>query len=85
MTMDKDPNKISNKVYQYKNGIFDIASVWKVYFGVIGIRNKYSFKGNRKDLFQFDWEIMSWDIVNSYNIINIVIYGKGDMTIWIRL
>jgi len=27
MTMDKDPNKISNKVYQYKNGIFDIASV----------------------------------------------------------
>jgi uncharacterized protein YtpQ (UPF0354 family) len=25
--IDKDPNRISDKVYQYKNGIFDIASV----------------------------------------------------------
>jgi len=27
MTIDTDPNRISDKVYQYKNGIFDIASV----------------------------------------------------------
>ena len=25
--IDKDPNKVSDKVYQYKNGVFDIASV----------------------------------------------------------
>ncbi len=27
MAIDTDTNKISDKVYQYKNGIFDIASV----------------------------------------------------------
>ena len=31
MAIDTDTNRISDKVYQYKNGIFDIASVWKVY------------------------------------------------------